>query len=292
MAEQVVARVNGSPIKQADLDNAVQGYSMELYRKTMDHLSADELKEVQELALEKLLARELIFQEALSRGVVADEEAVIAETQKIIANFPSEEEFFATLEKAGIAPQAYYRMIRQDLTVNLLTEKELAALPEPEADQIEEMYRRYPEQMKKPGRVRACHILVKVREGHRAEAEARIGELKARCGKEDFAELAQNHSDCPSGSRGGDLGYFKAGDMVESFSDAAFSQEVGVVGEVVESPFGLHLIKVLNREQESSLTLEEAVPQIRKLLKEEAGARHLKDWVAGLREKAQIEING
>ncbi len=290
MSEQVVARVNGSPINQADFDNAVQGYSMELYRKTMDHLGADELKEVRDLALEKLLARELIFQQALSCGVVADENAVAAETQKIIANFPSEEEFYATLEKAGIASQAYYRMIRQDLTVNLLTEKELASLPEPEDEQVGEMYRSFPEKMKKPGRVRACHILVKLSDGNRAEAEARMAELKTRCQNEDFGELAKNHSDCPSGNRGGDLGYFKAGDMVKSFSDAAFSQEIGVVGEVVESPFGFHLIKVLNREPETSLTLEEATPQIRQLLKEEAAAKHLKDWVAGLREKAQVEI--
>ena len=71
MSQKIFATVNGSPISEADFNNAVQGYAMELHRKTMDHLSADELAAIQDLALEKLLGRELIYQEALSRGVLA-----------------------------------------------------------------------------------------------------------------------------------------------------------------------------------------------------------------------------
>ncbi len=60
MSEKIIAKVNGSPISVADYTNAVQGYAMELHRKTMDSLSADELAAIENLALEKLLARELI----------------------------------------------------------------------------------------------------------------------------------------------------------------------------------------------------------------------------------------
>ncbi|WP_432822515.1 peptidylprolyl isomerase [Trichloromonas sp.] len=290
MSTDIIAKVNGSPISRADFNNAVQGYAMELHRKTMEHLSADELSAIEELAIEKLVARELIYQEALSRGVLTTAEAVAAEIERLMKNFNSPEEFFATLEKAGIDQAAYQRMIRQDLTVNLLTEQQVAGLPEPDFEQVESVYQAHAEQMKQPPRVRACHILLKVRDGEREATRQRMVELRQRCLQEDFAELARDASDCPSAARGGDLGYFKQGDMVQSFSEAAFSQPVGEVGDIVESPFGFHLIKVLGREEGKALSLEEAAPKIRQFLKGEAASRHLQAWVDELKSSASIEM--
>lgn len=290
MSDKIVAKVNGGRISAADYDNAVQGYAMELYRKTMEHLSADELDSVQELALEKLIGRELIYQEALSSGLLASADAVIAEIERLMKNFSSPQDFFATLEKAGIDQATYQRMIRQDLTVNLLTEQKISALPEPSPAEVEEVYQSHPEQMKMPTRVRACHILLKIKDGEREATLQRMRELRERCEKEDFAELARDVSHCPSGPRGGDLGYFKSGDMVQSFTEAAFSQPIGVVGEVVESPFGFHLIKVLAKEEGTALSLEAASPKIRQFLKGEAAAKHLKNWVEELKSRASIEI--
>lgn len=290
MSRKIIATVNGSPISETDFNNAVQGYAMELHRKTMDHLSADELAAVQELALEKLLGRELLYQEALGRGILASAEAVAAEIERLMSNFASAEDLYATLEKAGIDQAGYQRMIRQDLTVNLLTEQEMTTLPEPDHAQIEAVYQNHPEQMKMPPRVRASHILLKIRDGEREATRLRMVELQQRCQKEEFAELARDFSDCPSGARGGDLGYFKPGDMVQSFSETAFSQPIGTVGEIVESPFGFHLIKVLGREEEKNLSLAEAAPKIRQFLKAESAAKHLKSWVDELKSRAVIEM--
>lgn len=63
----------------------------------------------------------------------------------------------------------------------------------------------------------------------------------------DFAEVAKEHSDCPSGKRGGDLGEFGPGQMVKEFDDVVFTAEVGKVHGPVQTQFGYHLIEITNR---------------------------------------------
>lgn len=287
---EIVAKVNGQAIRKIDLDNTIQGFSLEQHRKTADQLTATERKELHELALEKLLARELIFQEAMAHGVVADEASIDAEREKIVANFPSEDEFFATLEKAGIDAMTYHRMLRQDITVNLMTEKKLAELPDPAEEQIREMFESRSGQMLRKGRIRASHILVKIDETGKTAALEKVKALKAEAGPENFASLAQAHSACPSSTGGGDLGWFRKGDMVKPFADAAFSQDVGVVGEPVETQFGFHLIRVTEKEEDTPLTYDEARPQIVNVLKGESGAKLIANWVDELKRRAVIEF--
>lgn len=287
---EIVARVNGRPINRFDLDNAIQGYAMEVHRKTMDQLSADELQTALDLALEKLLARELIFQDALARGMVADEPSIAAEKQKIIANFPSEEEFYATLAKGGITPEDYHRMLRQDVTVNLASETKLREVADPDDALIEQTFEQHPELMVRAGRVRASHILIRTDDKEPAAAQQLIAELLAQTEQTDFAALARQHSQCPSAPGGGDLGFFRRGDMVREFEEVAFSAAVGEVVGPVRTQFGLHLVKVLDKEDDVALTLEEARPRIIQFLRNEQGARLLQSWVETLREQATIEF--
>jgi len=287
---ELVAKVNGTEIKKADLENAIQGYAIEQLRKTADQLSEQELLELRELAMEKLLARELIYQEALLYGIVAGEEMIDEEKYKIIANFPSEEEFYATLEKAGIDAITYHRMLRQDITVNMMTDKKIADLPDPSEAEINAMYEKHPEKMIRKGRVRASHILSKLTDGKESVALEKINNLQKQVNAENFAELAREHSDCPSSTAGGDLGWFRRGDMVKQFEDVAFELEVAAISDIVATQFGFHLIKLLEREEDMPLSLEDAKPQIVKVLKDEAGALMLRAWVEDLKKLAEIEF--
>ncbi len=79
----------------------------------------------------------------------------------------------------------------------------------------------------------------------KAKAEEVLAKIKAG---EDFAALAKEHSACPSGMRGGDLGEFGKGMMVPEFEKASFEQPVGEVGELVKTAFGYHIIKVTARD--------------------------------------------
>lgn len=85
-------------------------------------------------------------------------------------------------------------------------------------------------------KVKASHILVK----KHSEAKRILDELKSGA---DFAELAKKHSLCPSGKKGGNLGFFTRGQMVKEFEQTAFSLRKGELSEVVKTQFGYHVIK-------------------------------------------------
>ena len=87
---------------------------------------------------------------------------------------------------------------------------------------------------------RARHILVPTQE--------QCDELKKQIvSGADFAALAREHSKCPSGQEGGDLGEFGPGQMVKEFDDVVFRDEVGRTHGPVQTQFGFHLIEITNR---------------------------------------------
>ncbi|KHE90490.1 MAG: peptidyl-prolyl cis-trans isomerase [Candidatus Scalindua rubra] len=90
------------------------------------------------------------------------------------------------------------------------------------------------------GTARARHILVSSQED--------CGKLKEQIeGGADFEAIAKEHSQCPSGQSGGDLGEFSPGQMVKEFDQVVFNDEVGKVHGPVKTDFGYHLIEITNR---------------------------------------------
>ena len=121
---------------------------------------------------------------------------------------------------------------------------------------LEQRYKEFLEQNPPRDEVRARHILLKTE----TDAKNVIGHLDA--GK-DFADAAKEFSTGPSASNGGDLGYFKRGDMVKPFSDAAFALKAGgVTPAPVKTRFGWHVIKIEDRRTVKPPTFEEMRPRI------------------------------
>ncbi|MCX6695032.1 MAG: peptidylprolyl isomerase [Candidatus Altiarchaeota archaeon] len=88
--------------------------------------------------------------------------------------------------------------------------------------------------------VHAAHILVRSME----DAQAILSDIKGQ--KKTFAKFAEEKSLCPSGKKGGDLGWFGRGRMVREFENAAFNLQKGEMSEPVRTEFGWHIIKVLD----------------------------------------------
>ncbi|MBK6676365.1 MAG: peptidylprolyl isomerase [Rhodocyclaceae bacterium] len=136
----------------------------------------------------------------------------------------------------------------------------------------------------------ARHILVKVNEViPDAEARRRLAVLKERLDNgADFAELARQHSSDLSGAKGGDLGWLYQGDTVPDFEKAMDALKLNEISPPVRSPFGWHLIQVLERRTEDA-SKDRQRQMARQALRERKADEAYQDWLRQLRDRAYVE---
>lgn len=138
---------------------------------------------------------------------------------------------------------------------------------------------------------RARHILIKTNELiSENDARNRLTNLKERLdNKADFAELARVHSEDTSATRGGDLGWISPGDTVPEFERAMNALKPGEISTPVRSPFGWHLIQVLERRNED-MSKERLRLMARQALRARKSDEAYQEWVRQLRDQAFIDI--
>jgi len=142
--------------------------------------------------------------------------------------------------------------------------------------------------------VRASHIVLRVgakaSPGEVAQARAKLTELRKQivAGKLDFAAAAKAHSQCPSAPHGGDIGSFPRKFVVEeNFARVAFGLKPGEVSDVVQTDFGLHLIKVTERKAGQPADFNKVKEEVKEFYLED-----LRQTLLGqLRKEAKIEIH-
>ena len=158
----------------------------------------------------------------------------------------------------------YVRFVPQDYLADVeVTDQE-----------IEEFYQLHQDDYREPKKVHARHILFRISEKAKT---AEIQEILDRAKKvlklarkgDNFAELARKYSEDSTAAKGGDLGYFKSGDMVKPFADSAFSLKKGEISDLVRTRFGIHIIKVEDITEESVQPLAAVKETVRQSLKEE-----------------------
>ncbi len=138
---------------------------------------------------------------------------------------------------------------------------------------------------------RARHILLRVSElTPEPEVKRRLDEMKQRieAGQIEFGTLARLHSLDPSGSRGGDLGWLYPGDTVPEFEKSMNALKLNEISPPVQSPFGWHLIQVLERRTEQASS-DRARQQARQALRDRKADEAYQDWMRQLRDKTYVE---
>ncbi|MBP5511500.1 MAG: peptidylprolyl isomerase [Kiritimatiellae bacterium] len=235
--EEVIASVNGHKFLRKEMDEIVN------IALKAQNVPAEQQKEAREffekqVTYSKIMKMILLDEVKKQNIVVTDEdrkkrEGELAEQLKVQGK--KLEDFF---KQSPIGEAVARQEFADSIAINKLFDIKVPA-PEVKADEIAKAIAEAKEANAK------AEAANKNLGAEKAKAKEKIASLKKQLdGGADFAKLAQENSDCPSKAKGGDLGTFTRGQMVKPFEDAAFAQEIGKVGDIVETQFGFHLIKV------------------------------------------------
>ena len=279
----------------------VQDEARRLFAQIAKNVPRDQYSAVQVRllgqAVDNLVIRQLIRAE-MARSTVLVTQEEVEQAKKELEKSISGGSLATLLANSRLTMAELEMNLRLDLFKNKVLAESLQAA----RDSVTEAsawtyYDSHLDQFTQPEGPLVSHIRVRVRpdadEAAKMDARAKAeGIRKALLEGADFERLAAEMSDCASRSNGGALGMVPRGREVQSFEDAVYGQEVGAIGEVVESPVGFHVIKVTGRQERKEFTFDEIKPGLLARLKAQAQKQVAAEYVQALREKATIKLDG
>lgn len=230
----------------------------------------------------------LVDQEAAKKKIKISEEEIERAVDRQLAEinhmFFDEMDFETTLMMQGLTMEGLKEEIRNepDLLLQLKLEKIFADEIVITDEDIAEYYEENKEMLNYSKQIQASHILVETEE----LAKSILEQLNQGA---DFAELAKEHStDEGTAERGGDLGRFGRGSMVQPFEEAAYNLEIGELSDIVESDFGYHIILLTDKQK--MFTIEDDEDILRSYIYETEMRALMENWMEDVRAASDIEI--
>lgn len=292
---KAAAKVNGVSIKADVLEAAVNNFieNQKMFGVTVKEEEKDKLRKD---ILQELISAELLFQQSQKAKLGDLTKEVDAQFENIKKGFNSEDEFQKVLKDRGVNVTDLKNDIKKGVYINAFLEKNVFnTLPPISEDEKKQEYEKNKDKLNVPDEVRASHILIKIandaKDEDRQKAKEKIAALRQKAlGGEDFAKLAKENSEDGSADNGGDLGFFRKGDMVKPFEDTAFGLEKEQISDIVETQFGYHIIKVTDKKAAHTLTYEEVSNDINRFMENKQKREAVNKFVEGLKKSAKIEI--
>ncbi len=289
----IVARVNDVDIHRDELQKAVRAAETQAGQMVPPQFRDQIYRKV----LDRLVEFHLLLQEATTRKIAVSPEEVEDEIARVRNSYPTIEAFEQQLSEWNSTLEALKEETRKDLLVAKTIETELEPAMTLDETAIQAFYEQHPGQFSSDEAVQASHILIGVepasdvagRQEARLKAEALRQQITSS--SESFSDMARNHStDEATADNGGLLGFIERSQTVPAFEEALFGLQPQEISEVVESPFGFHIIKAGEKRDATAISYETARAQIRELLIQQEQQSLMAEFLSRLRESAKVEI--
>lgn len=290
-------RVNGETIS----NQRFQGFYIE-YRNSKgvavgargDQLEL--LKRLRREAMDLLIEQVLVGQAAEEAGLEPDPDMVDEAIAELRAVFNSDDSFRMKIEGEGFDEASLRAHVGRMLVAKqYLDGIRLDAAELTDAD-LEQYYVENKRRLMLPEQVRVRHILLTWKPLGKPDDRAFIRDQmkpileRAQAG-EDFAALAREFSDdYATKQSGGDTGFFHRGEMAPQFESAAFALEPGEISDIVETSFGVHIIRLEERRNEELLLLDDIRDQLREHVRNERAEAAVREEIERLRTASDIEV--
>ncbi|MCP3136393.1 peptidylprolyl isomerase [Pyxidicoccus xibeiensis] len=249
-------------------------------------------------ALDTLIGEKLMEAEIAQLGITATEAEVdqLVDDVRQQNNITDPKQFEQLLVGEGLTMAAYRDMLRKRILRERLLRLKIGPKVKITEEDLKAAYAQYARLESQDSEVHARHILVSVdpkapqEQVDAAYKKAQAIAAEARRPGMDFSALARARSEGPSAADGGDLGWFKRGVMVPAFEKVAFTLKDGEVSEPVRTNFGWHILKVEERRSVAATSYDEMRPKLEAKLANEKSEKFLEQYVAELRQKANVDV--
>jgi peptidyl-prolyl cis-trans isomerase C len=277
----VVATVNGEPLTAGQLQKALVRARRDNENLTQ-RTGADELA-FRRTTLDDLIDEMVLLQAAHGASVAVAPERIERELLRLRADYPGKA-FDQALAEGAQTNEELREQIKTQLTIEEYFARQVFARVAVTDADVEAYYQAHKETFARPEEVHAEQILVEDADtAKRVQADLKRGER--------FEELARRYSRSPDAKVGGDLGFFARGVMPAVFDQVCFTLKPNQVSEVMVSPYGYHLFKVLERRTPHTPALADVRDHVESTLRSQREAAAQQSKVEELRKKAKLEIN-
>jgi parvulin-like peptidyl-prolyl isomerase len=269
----IVAEGPGWTMTRAELNDQIAAF-LKQRQKTMQDVGPAKLPELQSDILNSMVLKKLILDRAAKLNFPDIDKEDAAALQQLQGRFPSEKEFDAQLQSAGLTLDAVKKQIHESNLVRRTLQAEAFHNIEPTDAEINDFYLKNQDKLTTPEKVRASRILItmddKTSPVDRAVKKKQIDKAHARVVKgEDFSKVASEVSeDRYSAPKGGDVGFFQRGENEEAFDDVAFATKQGAVSPVFTTATGYEFLKVTDVHPGGVVSIAEARDTIAKYLRQ------------------------
>lgn len=295
--DAVVATVGGEPILQSELMVEIAPFVESLrMANTSDAEMQRQMEDALEQALNTAIEQRLLYRQASLRGLQADDKDVEDRIERIRSQFPSNDAFLKAMQEAGETMSDFRERIRRQMiavTMGVGQRREFEKEAVITESDIAQYYQDNRNEFSHDERIRLRRIFLDAgsTDEDRAAARARLEMLRSELAQgADFAALAEAHSDGPEADNGGIVGWIERGDLVDALESVVFSLDSGEVSEVIDTEFGLVLMKADQRTGAGTMTLQEARTEIEPILRRRYAAERYDKWMSDLRKRSQVRI--
>jgi len=298
--DDFIVQVNGEKLTTAEVDAMLEGQMASISKQVPPEQMEQVKSQLQQMRgkwrqqlSDYFIQKTVLAQEADKQKIIVSDNEVNAQLKEYEQQVPPGTKLEDMLKQQGVSIEKLRGDIKNILKAKKLMDSQVTTSAAPTDEEIKNYFDVNKSKFDEPEKVRARHILVKtsssdnetVKKANKAKID---GIRKKLVAGGDFAKIAAESSDCPSKSKGGDLGAFAKGQMVKPFEDAAFGQKINEIGPVVETQFGYHIIQAQEHMTGTSKTLDQVKPEIAKTLQEQNKQKAIKDYIDGLKNKATI----
>lgn len=279
--ENVVATVNGEVISRGDFERELSRESQAMEGSAPR--SPEQIEPFKQALLETMVERQVLLQAAKEAQVQVSADEVDRRVLALTSEYPAGT-FDTALAQSQTSRTELARRTHDQLVIEKLLAEQVFARVAVTEEQIRRAYDENPDAWMEPEQVHAQQIVVKG-----LDEAKRLQQLLWQ-GKK-FSDLARKYSLSPDGKVGGDLGFFKRGEMPPAFDDAIFRLSVGGTSDVVSTDYGFHLFRLIEKKPARKRELAEVRSAIEQKLLAALRSEKQVSYVKALREKAQVKVN-